>query len=94
MKYKLHARLAKLLGMHTETRPRIIEALWQYVKTHRLQDSQERDYINCDKYLEQVSHLHFTLADRPNHFHSDIRRTQTVAFHGSATTAPVVAPAT
>ena len=54
MKYKLHPRLAKLLGIHTETRPRIIEALWQYVKTHKLQDAQERDYINCDKYLEQI----------------------------------------
>lgn len=37
MKFKLHPRLAKLLGMATETRPKIIEALWQYIKTHKLQ---------------------------------------------------------
>lgn len=37
MKFKLHHRLAKLLGISTETRPKIIEALWQYIKTHKLQ---------------------------------------------------------
>ncbi|KHN81249.1 SWI/SNF-related matrix-associated actin-dependent regulator of chromatin subfamily D member 1 [Toxocara canis] len=54
MKFKLHPRLAKLLGMATETRPKIIEALWQYIKTHKLQDAVDRDNINCDTYLEQV----------------------------------------
>uniref|UniRef100_A0A915B9A5 DM2 domain-containing protein n=3 Tax=Ascarididae TaxID=6250 RepID=A0A915B9A5_PARUN len=54
MKFKLHPRLAKLLGMATETRPKIIEALWQYIKTHKLQDAVDRDNINCDSYLEQV----------------------------------------
>lgn len=39
MKFKLHPRLAKVLGMATETRPKIIEALWQYIKTHKLQVS-------------------------------------------------------
>ena len=47
-------RLARLLGVHTQTRPVIINALWQYIKTHKLQDQHEREYINCDKYLEQV----------------------------------------
>ena len=54
MKFKLNGNLAKLLGVHTETRPKIIEALWQYVKTHRLQDPHERDFINCDAYLERI----------------------------------------
>lgn len=54
MKFKLHPKLARLLGIHTETRPKIIEALWQYVKTHKLQDEKERDYINCDRHLRQV----------------------------------------
>jgi len=58
MKYKLNPRLARLLGIHTETRPKIIEALWQYVKTHKLQDAQERDYINCDKQLQAVRRHH------------------------------------
>jgi len=39
MKFKLHPRLAKLLGISVETRMRIIEALWQYIKTHKLQVS-------------------------------------------------------
>ena len=54
MQFKLDPRLARLLGVHTQTRPVIINSLWQYIKTHRLQDSQEREYINNDKYLRQV----------------------------------------
>uniref|UniRef100_UPI00358FAD83 SWI/SNF-related matrix-associated actin-dependent regulator of chromatin subfamily D member 1-like isoform X4 n=1 Tax=Myxine glutinosa TaxID=7769 RepID=UPI00358FAD83 len=52
--FKLDARLARLLGIHTQTRPVIIQALWQYVKSHKLQDSHEREFINCDKYLHQI----------------------------------------
>ncbi|KAH8009510.1 hypothetical protein HPB51_018156 [Rhipicephalus microplus] len=54
LQFKLDPRLARLLGIHTQTRPVIIAALWQYVKTHRLQDPHEREHINCDKYLEQI----------------------------------------
>lgn len=54
LQFKLDPRLARLLGVHTQTRPVIISALWQYIKTHRLQDAHEREYIICDKYLEQI----------------------------------------
>uniref|UniRef100_A0A182TMY0 DM2 domain-containing protein n=1 Tax=Anopheles melas TaxID=34690 RepID=A0A182TMY0_9DIPT len=54
LQFKLDPRLARLLGVHTQTRPVIISALWQYIKTHRLQDAHEREYIMCDKYLEQI----------------------------------------
>lgn len=54
LQFKLDPRLARLLGIHTQTRPVIINALWQYIKTHKLQDAHEREYINCDKYLEQI----------------------------------------
>lgn len=54
LQFKLDPRLARLLGVHTQTRPVIINALWQYIKTHKLQDVHEREYINCDKYLEQI----------------------------------------
>lgn len=54
LQFKLDPRLARLLGIHTQTRPMIISALWQYIKTHKLQDAHEREYINCDKYLEQI----------------------------------------
>uniref|UniRef100_A0AAR2M494 DM2 domain-containing protein n=1 Tax=Pygocentrus nattereri TaxID=42514 RepID=A0AAR2M494_PYGNA len=52
--FKLDPRLARVLGIHTQTRPVIIQALWQYVKTHKLQDPHEREFINCDKYLQQI----------------------------------------
>ncbi|XP_078573275.1 SWI/SNF-related matrix-associated actin-dependent regulator of chromatin subfamily D member 1-like isoform X10 [Branchiostoma floridae x Branchiostoma japonicum] len=52
--YKLDPRLARLLGIHTQTRPVVINALWQYIKTHKLQDAHEREYINCDRYLQQI----------------------------------------
>jgi len=52
--FKLDARLSKLLGIHTATRPVIINALWQYIKTHKLQDNQEKEFINLDKYLRQI----------------------------------------
>ncbi|RXM93610.1 SWI/SNF-related matrix-associated actin-dependent regulator of chromatin subfamily D member 1, partial [Acipenser ruthenus] len=52
--FKLDPRLARMLGIHTQTRPVIIQALWQYVKTHKLQDPHEREFINCDKYLQQM----------------------------------------
>lgn len=54
LQFKLDPRLARLLGVHTQTRPVIISALWQYIKTHKLQDAHEREYITCDKYLEQI----------------------------------------
>merc|ERR1712142_1112961 len=47
-------RLARLLGVHTQTRPVIISALWQYVKTHKLQDPHEKEFVNCDPFLKQI----------------------------------------
>ncbi|VDD81831.1 unnamed protein product [Mesocestoides corti] len=52
--YKLDPRFARILGLHTGTRSQIFYALWNYIKVHRLQDSHEKDFINCDAYLEQV----------------------------------------
>ncbi|CAI4228811.1 unnamed protein product [Auanema sp. JU1783] len=54
MKFKLHPLLAKVLGIATETRPKIIESLWQYIKTHKLQDPIDRDTIVNDHFLEQI----------------------------------------
>ncbi len=46
LQFKLDQRLARLLGVHTQTRPVIISALWQYIKTHKLQDAQVRkEYV-------------------------------------------------
>jgi len=54
LQYRVEGRLAKLLALHTQTRPVIIQALWQYIKNKKLQDSHEREYINCDVYLQQI----------------------------------------
>ncbi|XP_040563589.1 brahma-associated protein of 60 kDa [Lepeophtheirus salmonis] len=54
LQFKLDQRLARLLGVHTQSRPVIIAALWQYIKTHKLQDSNEKEFINCDPFLKQI----------------------------------------
>merc|ERR1719205_332494 len=54
LQFKLDQRLARLLGVHTQTRPVIISALWQYIKTHKLQDAHEKEYVNCDAFLQQI----------------------------------------
>jgi len=54
LQFKLDQRLARLLGVHTQTRPVIISALWQYIKTHKLQDAHEREFVNCDPFLKQI----------------------------------------
>uniref|UniRef100_A0A8D0B5A3 SWI/SNF related BAF chromatin remodeling complex subunit D2 n=1 Tax=Salvator merianae TaxID=96440 RepID=A0A8D0B5A3_SALMN len=52
--YKLDPRLARLLGVHTQTRASIMQALWLYIKHNKLQDSHEREYINCNRYFRQI----------------------------------------
>uniref|UniRef100_A0A8C8JTE9 DM2 domain-containing protein n=1 Tax=Oncorhynchus tshawytscha TaxID=74940 RepID=A0A8C8JTE9_ONCTS len=47
--YKLDPRLARLLGVHTQTRASIMQALWLYIKNNKLQDSHEKEYINCNR---------------------------------------------
>uniref|UniRef100_A0A6Q2Z4P1 DM2 domain-containing protein n=1 Tax=Esox lucius TaxID=8010 RepID=A0A6Q2Z4P1_ESOLU len=44
--YKLDPRLARLLGVHTQTRASIMQALWLYIKNNKLQDSHEKDITN------------------------------------------------
>lgn len=68
--FKLDPRLAKLLSIHTATRPIIIQSLWQYIKVHNLQDSQEKDFINLDKYLQQIFECdRIRFSDIPNKLH-------------------------
>ncbi|KPP70675.1 SWI/SNF-related matrix-associated actin-dependent regulator of chromatin subfamily D member 2-like [Scleropages formosus] len=62
--YKLDPRLARLLGVHTQTRTSIMQALWLYIKNNKLQDSHEKEYINCNRYFRQVGILPRTRALR------------------------------
>uniref|UniRef100_A0A4W4HKE3 DM2 domain-containing protein n=1 Tax=Electrophorus electricus TaxID=8005 RepID=A0A4W4HKE3_ELEEL len=52
--YKLDPRLARLLGVHTQTRASIMQALWLYIKTNKLQDCHEKEFINCNRYFRQI----------------------------------------
>uniref|UniRef100_H0VXM7 SWI/SNF related BAF chromatin remodeling complex subunit D3 n=1 Tax=Cavia porcellus TaxID=10141 RepID=H0VXM7_CAVPO len=40
--------------LSVKSRSAIVQALWQYVKTNRLQDSHDKEYINGDKYFQQI----------------------------------------
>jgi chromatin remodeling complex protein RSC6 len=57
--FRLDARLARLLSLPSGTRQTIIHALWQYIKSNKLQDSDEREFINCDTHLQSVSSIDF-----------------------------------
>jgi SWI/SNF-related matrix-associated actin-dependent regulator of chromatin subfamily D len=51
-KYKLSDELAEMLDVREETKAGIIMALWQYIKHHNLQDSEDKRIINNDARLE------------------------------------------
>jgi len=54
-KVKLSPDLSALLGgLHTETRPRIIMSLWQYVKANKLLDPNDRKTIINDAQLKRI----------------------------------------
>ena len=55
VKYALQGGLAELLGMQIESRPTILMALWQYIKTNRLQSAEDRMVIKLDAPLQKVS---------------------------------------
>ena len=55
-KYKLSPKLAKVLGIEEESRLRIIGALWQYIKSNRLQDTDNREMINNNRELIEIFH--------------------------------------
>ncbi|OAF71752.1 SWI/SNF complex component SNF12 [Intoshia linei] len=54
LRFKLDVILSKLLGIHTDTMANIINALWIYIKNHKLQDPVDRWYINLDCYLQRI----------------------------------------
>lgn len=53
-KFKLSPALAELLGIEVETRPRIIAALWHYVKARKLQIPSDLSFFMCDPPLRKV----------------------------------------
>ncbi|CAI8597539.1 unnamed protein product [Vicia faba] len=53
-KFMVSAPLSKLLGIEVESRPRIIAALWHYVKSRRLQCPDEPSFFICDPSLQRI----------------------------------------
>jgi SWI/SNF-related matrix-associated actin-dependent regulator of chromatin subfamily D len=53
-KFRVNDDLARLLGLHTDTKARLILAIWQYVKMNKLQDPTDKKVINNDAALKQI----------------------------------------
>ena len=53
-KYKLSPPLMEVLGIEVDTRPRIIAAIWHYVKARKLQNPNDPSFFNCDPPLQKV----------------------------------------
>ncbi|XP_071733374.1 SWI/SNF complex component SNF12 homolog [Rutidosis leptorrhynchoides] len=53
-KFKLSPALSEVLGLEVETRPRIIAAIWHYVKLKNLQISTDTSYFTCDPPLRKL----------------------------------------
>lgn len=53
-RFRLAPALANLLNLTLATRPAIIVALWQYIKLHKLQESDEKKIINNDAALQDL----------------------------------------
>jgi SWI/SNF-related matrix-associated actin-dependent regulator of chromatin subfamily D len=51
-RWKLAPALSVLLGLHTDTKPRIVTQLWQYIKIHRLQDPDDKRVIHLNPQLK------------------------------------------
>ncbi|KAL8474592.1 hypothetical protein ACS0TY_031154 [Phlomoides rotata] len=53
-KFKLSPALQEVLGVEVETRPRILAALWHYVKIKKLQIPADTSFFMCDPPLRKI----------------------------------------
>ncbi|CAL1358375.1 unnamed protein product [Linum trigynum] len=53
-KFKLSPALTEVLGIEVESRPRIIAAIWHYVKARKLHSPDDPAFFNCDPPLQKV----------------------------------------
>ncbi|XP_011015892.1 PREDICTED: SWI/SNF complex component SNF12 homolog [Populus euphratica] len=66
-KFKLSPALMEVLGIEVETRPRIIAAIWHYVKARKLQNPDDPSFFICDAPLQKVfgeSKMKFTMVSQ------------------------------
>ncbi|GAA5804108.1 hypothetical protein HPULCUR_009594 [Helicostylum pulchrum] len=62
-KYKVGPGLVDLINLKLATKPHIIMEVWNYVKEHRLQDTEDKRVIKCDEKLTQLfdmEQIHFS----------------------------------
>ncbi len=52
--FKVKSELQALIGIRQCTRTQAISALWEYVKTNRLQNQQDRQVVDCNRELRAV----------------------------------------
>ncbi|XP_002511197.2 SWI/SNF complex component SNF12 homolog [Ricinus communis] len=53
-KFKLSPSLSEILGIEVETRPKILVAIWHYVKSKRLQIPNDPSFFMCDPPLKKL----------------------------------------
>lgn len=53
-KFRLSMALMEILGIEVETRPRIVAAIWHYVKAKKLQSPSDSSFFICDPPLRKV----------------------------------------
>ncbi|KAE9619857.1 hypothetical protein Lal_00040141 [Lupinus albus] len=53
-KFKLSQALTEVLGIEVDTRPRVIAAIWHYVKARKLQNPNDPSFFHCDQPLQKV----------------------------------------
>ncbi|KAK7302234.1 hypothetical protein RJT34_13119 [Clitoria ternatea] len=64
-KFLVSSQLSQLIGTQAETRPGIIAALWRYVRSRKLQCSDDPSFFICDLSLQRVfeeEKMDFTMA--------------------------------
>lgn len=52
--FSLHPPLANLLDMRQGSRTEVMEALWAYIRDHKLLDESDRRVVKCDEALQQL----------------------------------------
>ncbi|RLV82892.1 hypothetical protein DV515_00016538 [Chloebia gouldiae] len=50
----VNVKCTLLLMLDHQTRASIMQALWLYIKHNKLQDSHEKEFINCNRYFRQI----------------------------------------
>ena len=66
-KFKLSPALTEVLGIEVDTRPRIVAAIWHYVKARKLQNPNDPSYFHCDPPLLKVfgeENMKFTMVSQ------------------------------